>query len=96
MTGSIRCFCICNKIPVAIIAVFGPANDAFEGLQSTIQELNSFSLNNSCIFKVEKISIIRKFQAVPVSFIQTKCVHIPIKAKPFDFIVTTPNAYEHH
>jgi len=33
---------------------------------------------------------------IPVSSILLKCVHIPIKGAPFDYIVTIPNMFEHH
>lgn len=92
--GSIHCFCFCNKIPVAILAVFESVRDAFEGVQaSTISEINSFLTTKSCIFK---FSSSREFKAVPVSSILLKCVHIPIESKPFDFVVPLPNSYEHH
>ncbi len=95
--GSIRCFCLCDKVPVAIIAVFGAIKDAFEEVQNaTIPELNTFSLTNSCVFKVDKLSVLQQFQATPVSSIAIKCVHIAMKSKPFDFIVPMPNSYEHH
>ena len=80
---------------MAIIAVFNRVKDAFEGIQAAnIQELNAFSLQYSCIFKVE--SNIEQFLAVPVSSILTKCIHIRVKSQPFDFIVPMPNSHEHH
>lgn len=83
--GSIRCLCLCDTIPVAIVALFGSAIDAFEEVQrATIQELNTFSCTNSCIFKVQKISITNQFKALPISSILSKCVHIPIKSKPYE------------
>ena len=95
--GSIQCFCYCDTIPVAIIADFGFVKDAFEGVQrATIPELNQFLLKNSCIYTFEKETVSRKIVAVPVSAIKTKCVHIPIKSKCYDFVVPMPNFYEHH
>ena len=43
-----------------------------------------------------KLSITKVFVAVPVESIVSKCVHVPIKGKPYDFITTLPNVYEHH
>ena len=96
--GSIHCFCYCAKRPVAIISVYDNIRDAFEGVQSaTIAGLNSFLLTSSCVFKVQKQTVPPKnFLAVPVSSFLTKCVHIPIMSKPYDFIVVMPNSYEHH
>lgn len=92
--GSIQYFCLSATVPVAIIAAFRPAKDAFEGVErATIPDLNLFSLTNSCVFKVEKV---QQLQAVPVSSILTKCVCISIPSKPYYFIVTVPNSYEHH
>lgn len=73
--GSIRCFCICDKTPVAVIAVYGSVKDAFEGMQlqnATIPELNTYSLQNSCIFEV---SYTQQLLAVPISAILTKCAY---------------------
>lgn len=96
--GSIRCFCISNGLPVAIIAKFGSIKDAFEGLQrATIHELNNFSSTKCFIFKVERLSSTTNcLQAIPISSIITKCVHIPILSKSHDFIVPVTNFYEHH
>ena len=92
--GSINCFCFWNTTPVAIVAVFGSVRDMFEGVQaSTIPEITSFLMTRSCIFKV---CFSGEFQAVPISSIILKCVHIPVESKPFDFIVPLPNSYEHH
>lgn len=95
--GSIQCFCSCDTIPVAIIADFGLVKDAFEGVQrATIPKLNSFLQKHSCIFTFEKETASRKFLAVPVSSIISKCVHIPIKSKDHDFVVPIPNFYDHN
>jgi hypothetical protein len=91
--GSIHCFCFCNATPVAIMAAFGSVRDAFEGVPaSTIPEITSFSMTRSCVLKVHFSG---EFQAVPISSIILKCVHIAVESKPFDFIVPLPNSYEH-
>ena len=96
--GSIRCFCFWGGEPVAVLAVFTPKHNALEEVQnSSIPELNPLSLSiNTFIVKVMKLSITNVFVAVPVSSIISKCVHVPIKGKPYDFIVSLPNVYEHH
>ena len=95
--GSIHCFCYCDQIPVAIIADIGSVKNAFQDIpRSTIQELNFNASKYSCIFKCEKLTNSTTYIAIPVSLILTKCVHIPVKSKSFDFIVPIPNSYEHH
>ena len=94
--GLIHCFCLCNKTPIAIIAVFGSVEDAFKNIpRSGIPELNSFLLTKSCIYKVKKM-VTKRFEAIPISSILLKCVHIHIDSKPYDFIIPMPNHYEHH
>ena len=51
---------------------------------------------NSFIFKVQKISLSNRLIAVPLEDIIQKCIHIPLKYSPTDFIVTLPNVFEHH
>lgn len=93
--GSIRCFCLCGKQPIAIIATFSSVKDAFESLRrASIAELNSYSMVNSCIYSAEKLSTSLNLHAVLVSSIMTKCVHIP--SNSCDYIVPFPNTYEHH
>ena len=95
--GSIRCFCFCDGLSIAIIAVFGSSSDIFESVRdSTISELNRSKDINSYLFKVQKISVTQRTVAVPTNSIICKCVHIPIKGKSYDYIVTLPNTYEHH
>ena len=73
--------------PVAVLVVFTPKHNALEVQNSSIPELNSLSLSiNTFIAKVMKLSI-TVFVAVPVSSIVSKCVHVPIKGKPYHFIV---------
>ena len=95
--GSIRCFCFCNGLSIAIIAIFGSSSDIFESVRdSPISELNLSKEINSYLFKVQKISVTQRTVAVPTSSIISKCVHIPIKGKSYDYITTLPNTYEHH
>ena len=73
---------------VAINKSFKSTKDTFEGgvHNSHIEELNSLATTISCLFKVYGPM---KLQAVPVSSILTKCVHIPMKIKTYDFIIPT-------
>lgn len=49
--GSVQCFCVCAQMPIAIIATYGLAKDAFEKVpRSRIHDLNTLSQTKSCIF----------------------------------------------
>lgn len=81
-------------MPIAIIATYGLAKDAFEKVpRSRIHDLNTLSQTKSCIFQIEKPSN-PVLQAVPISSIISKCIHISTDL--YDFIVSIPNSYEHH
>lgn len=93
--GLIYCFCLYNRLPIAIIATFPSATDAFDGVPAAgIAELNNYALTNSCIFKVEKISDPPDYEAISVSSIIVKCVHVP--SQSCDYVIPLPNTYEHH
>ena len=93
--GSIHCFCLCDKVPVAIIATFPSVKDAFEDVHpSGVHELNKNRLTNSCIFRAEKLAVPYNFEAVHASSIIVKCVQIP--SQFFDYVVPLPNMIEHH
>jgi hypothetical protein len=94
--GSIRCFCLCDKKPIAIIATFLSVRDTIDSLRaaSTVQELNDYSMVNPCIYSAEKLSTSWDIQAVPISSIMVKCVHVP--SQLCDYIIPLPNTYEHH
>lgn len=93
--GSILCFCFCIKVSVAIISTYELVQDAFEEVpRSTIQELNTFAITKSCVFRIEKLSSTSILQAIPISSIINKCVHIRSESK--DFIIAMSNSYEHH
>lgn len=96
MFGSIRCFCFCSHTPVAIIASYGQVEDAFQRVPlSRIHDLNTHSLMKSCIFQVEKLSN-ANLQAVAISSIINKCIHISTDSELYHFIIPIPNSYEHH
>ena len=93
--GSIYCFCLCNRQPIAIIATSPSVKDAFDGLShASISKLNKYRLTNSCIFKVDKIISPINFQAIHVSSITMKCVHIP--SQSYDYVVPLPNNVTFH
>lgn len=94
--GSITCFCLCDSTPIALLATFQSPKDVFDGLcPASIELLNSHSCNISCIFKVAKLSPpVSNFEAVLISSILVKCVHIP--SLTCDYVIPMPNPYEHH
>ena len=92
--GSIYCFCLCGGNHVAIINSLETTKDVFEDiLSSNIEEFNSLARTKPCVFKVYGPM---KLHAVPVASILSKCVHIPMKTKTYDFIIPIPNPFEHH
>ena len=45
---------------------------------------------------VNKLSVASSLCCIPASQLQKKCVCIPIKHSPVDYIITIPNFIEHH
>lgn len=98
--GSIVLFCFTDGVPIAVVDIFeqtcesplsclrDPSLNGLDGSQT--KALNDF------VFKVKKLSVSNKTVAVPVSSILAKCIHIPIKYSPCDYIVMIPNIFEHH
>ena len=92
--GSIYCFCLCGGNHIAIMNSFETTKDAFEDiLSSNIEKFNSLARTKPCFFKVYGPM---KLHAVPVASILSKCVHIPMKTKTYDYIIPIPNPFEHH
>ena len=48
------------------------------------------------VTEVKKLSQASTIKAVPLSAIKKKCVLIPQKGQPIDYLVIIPNPYEHH
>lgn len=99
--GSIRKFCFVGTASVALVSVFESTGEDILKEPHHSSSLNTDDHKaakciNSFIFKVKKISLSNKVVAVSLSSILTKCVHIPLKHSPTDFIVTIPNIVEHH
>ena len=98
--GSIMQFCFSNGETVAIINVFEHVQQSL--LDSVdlprIPELNHSMCEdiNNFIYCVKKLSLTNVILAVPVISLCAKCVHIPIKGSPFDYIVAIPNMFVYH
>lgn len=97
--GTIRFFFFCGSEVHALIDTFKESEDFCDHIRTpSIPELDSSLAKsiNDFIFPVQKLSIAKETVAVPISHILSKCVHIPVKGSPFDYIVSIPNMFEHH
>ena len=98
--GSILQFCFAKRQLVAVIRVFKATE------QSILNSVHTPTLPNdklplcstidNFIFCIKKLSLTNQMIAIPVTSISLKCVHIPVKGSPQDFIITMPNMFEHH
>lgn len=97
--GSIRTLCFTGTcgVPVAIVRLFQGTGEDVLGPPPTsyVSKLRSRKIN-AFVFKVKKLSVVNQVIAISTSAIVSKCVHIPIKHSPVDFIVIQPNFHEHH
>ena len=96
--GHIKLFCVVKNIQVTIVEQFevtgGSPLDELRCPQ--LSELrNSNKVLKNIIYEVKKLSISSKIVAIPTSSILSKCVHIPVKYSPVDYIVVQPNLFEH-
>ena len=98
--GSILQFCFVKRQLVAIVRVFQATED---GILNSIHTptlpdnvLTLCSTVDNFIFCVKKLSLTNQTIAIPATSISLKCVHIPVKGSPLDFIITMPNMFEHH
>lgn len=96
--GSISQFCFAKGQVVAIVQVFKLTERSIvDNVRTpTFPELTASRTINKFIYCVKKLSLSNQTLAIPVSSISLKCVHIPMKCSPLDFIITMPNMYEHH
>lgn len=85
---------------IAIVREFDEMNRTiFDNIQSARQAELSISSCKSVtnfLFCVKIPSVTDRLHAISVSQIVVKCVHVPLEGKPYDFIVTIPNMFEHH
>ena len=99
--GSIRKLCIIEEVPFVIVSVFD-----YTGENILVGSMNHSSLRpqdieaaktiSSYIKKVKKLSLSQGLVAISTRNLLQKCVHIPMKYSPTDYIVTIPNIFEHH
>ena len=98
--GSIAQFCFARHVAVAIVRVFNLTErsllDVLHASTLPNETQTLCSSINKFIFCVKKLSLSNRTLAIPVSAISLKCIHIPQKGSPLDFIITLPNIFEHH
>lgn len=99
--GSIGAFCFTGGVPAVLVSVFESTENCVIGesrSRSVLQpdDCRAAKCVELFIFKVKKISISNRLVAIPPENIIRKCVHIPLKHSPTDFIVTLPNYFENH
>ena len=98
--GSIMQFCFSKGETVAVIRVFEHVQQSLlDSVDSPrIPELNYSVCEDidNYIFCVKKLSLTNLILAVPALSLCAKCVHIPLKGSPYDYIVVIPNMFEYH
>ena len=100
--GSIVRLCLVDRIPVAIVSIFESTDeDFFKDLDNPSSNLtdgdkHAAQITNKFTFVVKKLSLSNCLMAVSPDLIVKKCIHIPNKHSPTDYIVTFPNLFEKH
>ena len=97
---SIELFFFAMNTPVTVIQVFETTNqDPLAELRTPqLQELQSgyhLETLKKFIFVVKKPSLSSRTRAIPTSNIISRCVFIPMKYSPTDYILPQPNTFEH-
>jgi len=99
--GSIQKFCLIDRLPVAIVALFENTKENIISiphhqlslLQNDHKAAQIFDL---FAYKVKKLSLSKKLIALSAENIIEKCIHIPVKHSPTDIVIVLPNVVEHH
>ncbi len=97
----IRFFCLLPSAqPIAVLQMYDHTTSPTTNIRPPrIPELlkQNTSVQISRHFtSVRKLSLASTLTAVTLSDIVNKCVHIPMKGQPTDYIIAMPNPYEHH
>ena len=61
-----------------------------------LELLNNAEILSNYIIQVKKLSQASTMKAVSLSAIKKKCVLVPQKGQPVDYLAIIPNPYEHH
>ena len=98
--GSIIQFCLAKRQMVAIVRVFTLLEqNVFHSVRASTLPEEALTLSKRItkfIFCVKKLSLSNRTIAIPATAICLKCIHIPMKGSPIDFVIALPNMYEHH
>ena len=90
--GQIKFFLLATQ-PMAILEEFEQTSI---GILHDINIPLPSNFLDKVIYRVKKLSLSSKLNAIPVHSIMTKCVLIPMKGEEYNYIITQPNTYEHH
>ncbi len=97
--GVIKYFVIMDTAgPVAVLDVYEHTNTSVlrDIRPPRTRELRQFNSHSTFIFPVKKLSLAASTKAVRMSQVLHKCILIPQKGKPLDYVVPLVNSYEHH
>ena len=93
---SIKTLCCIGDSHMAIVEVFEEVHGQHLP-QARHKELkNSRLIDVFFLHQVKKLSLSKTTKIVPIEKLSSKCVFIPLKHSPTDYIVTLPNSLEHH
>lgn len=99
--GSIHRFCFVNGVPVAIISLFDLTNQDIHkesppGSTLLTNDNRAARCINKFMYEVKKLSLAKTLVVISPDSLLTKCIHIPVKHSPTDYIVVIPNMFEKH
>lgn len=94
--GSISKFCFLSEAPIVIVSVFDCTGESIlvaSMHHSSLlpQDISAARCINLYIHKVKKLCFSQGAIAIHPKDIIGKCVHVPVKHSPTDFIVTEHN-----
>ena len=98
----IRSFCTSSEtVPFCIIAKYDvttilPINEIQMPTHPLIKkyEKDYSSLLSKFIIGVHKLSHSHTIVATPIQKIIKKCIHIPMKGRHYDYLISTPNSFD--
>lgn len=96
--GSVKTLFGIGDRHVAIVCVYESTEEdiLFDIPAPQHRQLRSCTIDNFFVSKVKKLSLSNRNIAIPVTDILARCIHIPIKHSPTEYIITLPNTFEHH
>ena len=88
-------FCIITKYTLTTSQLLSEVEPARHPLLQKYETTYSTFLSN-VIIQVTKLFLSSTIVAVPILNICKRCIHIPIKGKPYDYLIVSPNTFEVH